>query len=393
MTYRELIGIVSESDRDWITEDRVAEDIFNFIKNAKTYDLKPERILQKLDSGKWSRKQRTFGKLAVKVYRSYQEKLKELEKIDFEDMINIAVDELKRNNDLWKNIYDHILVDEYQDISAQRYKLIKELLNQNPKCKLFCVGDDWQSIMGFAGSNLEFFVNFENYFDNPEITKISTNYRSIKTIVDAGACLIKNNDSCQLQKSTLSNRKKEELIKVIRSPHEINYKWNYYRDIARDCLDRVTEYLNHDYDPKDILILSRLMQVHTHQMPKLHYIMDNLLKGAKQRAIKISRNAKTTRNVRLLTVHKAKGLEAKVVFILNAIKDTYGFPCEIEDPAILEPARENYPLQDQKEEERRLFYVAMTRAMEDLYIYTWEPAMSEFLEEIVDYTIEERLDY
>jgi len=393
MTYRELIEIVSESDRDWITEDRVAKDIFNFIKNAKTYDLKPRRILQKLESGRWSRKQRTFGKLAVKVYKSYQEKLKELQKIDFEDMINIAVAELKHNNDLCKNIYDHILVDEYQDISAQRYKLIKELLDKNLKCKLFCVGDDWQSIMGFAGSNLEFFVNFENYFDNPEITKISTNYRSIKTIVDAGACLIKNNDSCQLQKSTLSNMKKEEFIKVIRSPHEINYKWNYYRDIARDCLDRVTEYLSHDYDPKDILILSRLMQVHTHQMPKLHYIMDNLLKGAKQRGIEISRNAKTTRNVRLLTVHKAKGLEAKVVFILNVIKDTYGFPCEIEDPAILEPARENYPLQDQKEEERRLFYVAMTRAMEDLYIYTWEPAMSEFLEEIVDYTMEERLDY
>jgi len=86
-------------------------------------------------------------------------------------------------------------------------------------------------------------------------------------------------------------------------------------------------------------------------------------------------------------------LEAKVVFILNVIKDTYGFPCEIEDSAILEPARENYPLQDQKEEERRLFYVAMTRAKEDLYIYTWKPAMSEFLEEIIDYTIEERLDY
>jgi DNA helicase-4 len=303
------------------------------------------------------------------------------------------VDELRRNNDLCKNVYDHILVDEYQDISAQRYKLIKELLDQNPKCKLFCVGDDWQSIMGFAGSNLEFFVNFEDYFDHPEITKISTNYRSIKTIVDAGACLIKNNYSCQLQKSTLSNMKKEEIIKVIRSPHEINYKWNYYRDIARDCLDRITEYLKHNYDPKDILILSRLMQVHTHQMPKLHYIMDNLLKGAEQRGIKISRNAKTTRNIRLLTVHKAKGLEAKVVFILNVIKDTYGFPCEIEDPAILEPARENYPLQDQKEEERRLFYVAMTRAMEDLYIYTWEPAMSEFLEEIADYTVEERLSY
>jgi DNA helicase-4 len=86
-------------------------------------------------------------------------------------------------------------------------------------------------------------------------------------------------------------------------------------------------------------------------------------------------------------------LEAKVVFLLNVTKGTYGFPCEIEDPSIYEPARENYPLQDQKEEERRLFYVAMTRAVEDLYIYTWEPAISEFLEEIANYTMEEKLGY
>jgi len=393
MTYRELIELVCESDRDWITEDRVSKDIFNFIRNAKTYDLKPEGILQKLGSGKWSRKQRSFGKLAAMVYESYQDKLKELQKIDFEDMINLAVDELKTNKELCKNIYDHVLVDEYQDISEQRYKLIKELLDQNPKCKLFCVGDDWQSIMGFAGSNLEFLVNFHKYFDNPAITEISTNYRSIKTIVDAGSCLIRNNRSCQLQKRTVSNLRKEELIKVLRSPHKMSFKRNYHMQIAADCLDRVAKYLNEGYAPKDILILSRLMQIHTHQMPRLHYIMENILKEAEPRGIKISRNPKTTRNVRLLTVHKAKGLEAKVVLVLNVIKDTYGFPCEIEDYSILEPAKENYPSQDQKEEERRLFYVAMTRAMEDLYIYTWEPAISEFIEEITEYTTEERLSY
>jgi len=135
------------------------------------------------------------------------------------------------------------------------------------------------------------------------------------------------------------------------------------------------------------------MQVHTYQAPRFHHIIENILEEANSRGIRISQNAKTTRQVRLLTVHKAKGLEAKVVFILNVIKDTYGFPCEIEDSSILEPARENYPLQETKEEERRLFYVAMTRAMEDLLIYTWEPAMSEFLEEITDYTIKERLSY
>jgi len=393
MTYRELLEVICESDRDWVSKDRVSEDIFNFIKNAKTYDLKPARILQKLESGKWSRKQRTFGNLAVRVYESYQEKLKELQRIDFEDMINNAVEELNKDENLCANIFDHILVDEYQDISEQRYKLIRNLLAQNPRCKLFCVGDDWQSIMGFAGSNLEFFVNFEKYFENPAVTKISTNYRSVRAIVEAGACLINNNTSSQIPKRTVSNQIARGTIKELRLTHTANYRKNYYRQIATDCLDRISEYRKRGYAPKDILVLSRFMHVHTHQTPRLHYIIENILEEAKCRGIKISRNPKTTRKVRLLTVHKAKGLEAKAVLILNVIKDNYGFPCEIEDSSILEPARENYPLQDQKEEERRLFYVAMTRAMEDLLIYTWEPAMSEFLEEIAEHTIKERLGY
>jgi len=104
-------------------------------------------------------------------------------------------------------------------------------------------------------------------------------------------------------------------------------------------------------------------------------------------------NVEARNKVRLLTAHRSKGLEAKVVFLLNVTKGMYGFPCEIEDSTIYEPARENYPPQDQKEEERRLFYVAITRAMEELYIYTWEPAISDFLDEISNYTIEERLSY
>ena len=393
MSYEELIEVVCESDKDWVSEDRVSTDIFNFIKNAKTYNLKPERILQKLERHNWTRKQRTFGKLAVGVYTRYQEKLEEMERIDFEDMINNAIDELKRDNNLCRNIFDHILVDEYQDVTQQTHQLVKQLLSHNPNCKLFCVGDDWQSIMGFAGSNLEFFVDFEKHFDHPAKTHISSNYRSVGTIVDAGACLIGNNQSCQIAKETVSKNERGALIKILKLRHRIRYRRNYYKQIAADCVSRVAEYMKKGYANKDILILSRFMHIHTYQGLRLHYIIENILEEANSRGIRLSHNAKATRNIRLLTVHKAKGLEAKAVFILNVIKDKYGFPCEIEDSSILEPARENYPLQDQKEEERRLFYVAMTRAMKNLNIYTWEPAMSEFLDEIADYTIEEPLSY
>ena len=391
MTYKELVEVVGNSDNDWISGGRITDDLGNFIKNAKTYNLSPERILQKLKDRNWSRKQQAFAKLAVEVYAKYEEKLKELHKIDFEDMINKAIYELSQDGKLCKNAYEHILVDEYQDITQQTNKLVKSLLKNNPDCKLFCVGDDWQSVMGFAGSNLEFFVNFEKHYNNAEITKISTNYRSVKKIVDAGTCLMKNNESCQRQKTVVSKSEEGKLIKILMSPHHIEYRTKYHYQIARDCINRVDEYLKKGYAHKDILILSRFMYASAPLY--YHYIIENLFDEAKERNINLTDKAKDERGVRVLTAHKAKGLEAKVVFILNVIKDVYGFPSEIEDSSILEPARENYPLQGQKEEERRLFYVALSRAKEDLNIYTWEPAISEFLDEIKDYTIEERLNY
>lgn len=387
-TYDEIVEIAWQSYRTPI------EDIVNFITTAKTYGLKPEKIKNRLHELKWTRKQLAFGNLALPVYYVYEEVLQEHEKIDFEDMINRAIDELDDNPTLQADVYDHMLIDEYQDISKQRCKLIEKLLERNPKCKLFCVGDDWQSIMGFSGSNLNFFVNFKEYFENPAVTEISTNYRSVKTIVDAGADLIKNNTSCQIQKPTMSDRKDVNPIKVLRSPHKEKYEWNYHHQTAEDCIGRIIDYIEKGYSPREIMVLSRCMRTRFGRGYRFIANVRAFIEKAKENGIRLAYdNVGAQNKVRLLTAHKSKGLEAKVIFLLNVTKGPYGFPCEIEDPSIYESARENYPPQDQKEEERRLFYVAITRAMEDLYVYTWEPAMSEFLEEIAGYTAEERLSY
>jgi DNA helicase-4 len=388
LTYNELIEVA------WGPYKDPVDEMANFITNAKTYGISPEKITEKLRSGKWSRKQVAFGNLAVKIYADYRNYSVKTKKIDFEDMINEAIAELDNDKNLCANIYDHILIDEYQDISAQRYRLISKLLERNPSCKLFCVGDDWQSIMAFSGSNLDFFVNFEEYFEKPAITKISTNYRSIKTIVDAGAYLIKKNGSCQISKTALSSRDEERAIKVLRSPHKENYRMRYYEQTAEDCLARIADYVKKGFSPKDILVLSRFMRTKVHRAYKFHHVIRILMDRAQEMGIDmICDDARDENRIRVLTVHKSKGLEAKAVFVLNVIKDAYGFPCEIEDNSIYAPARENYPETDPKEEERRLFYVAMTRAREDLIIYTWEPSKSEFLGEIGNYTQEERLGY
>ena len=388
LTHSELVEVA------WGPYKNPVDDIVNFITNAKTYGISSEKITEKIRNGKWSRKQVAFGNVAVKIYADYRDHLTRANKIDFEDMINEAIAELDDNKNLYANVYDHVLIDEYQDISAQRYKLIRKLLEHNPACKLFCVGDDWQSVMAFSGSNLDFFVNFEKYFEKPAVTKISTNYRSIKTIVDAGAQLIKKNGSCQISKTTLSSRDEERAIMVLRSPHKENYRIRYYEQTAEDCLTRIAEYIRKGFLPQDILVLSRFMRTRVHRAYKFHHVIRTLLDKAQEMGIDmICDDARDESKIRVLTVHKSKGLEAKAVLVLNVIKDAYGFPNEIEDSSIYAPARENYPEQDPKEEERRLFYVAMTRAKEDLIIYTWEPSKSEFLNEIEDYTQEERLSY
>jgi DNA helicase IV len=167
-----------------------------------------------LNVERWSPKQNSFAKIANQIYEIYQREFKKGNYIDFPDMINVAVDFLKENREFYKNKYDHILIDEYQDISTQRYEMIKELMSKNSRCKLFCVGDDWQSIMGFAGSNLDFFINFDKYFPHPARTDLTKNYRSIKSIVEAGACIIKKNKEEQIDKKTISNRDESKPILV-----------------------------------------------------------------------------------------------------------------------------------------------------------------------------------
>jgi DNA helicase-4 len=144
----------------------------------------------------------------------------------------------------------------------------------------------------------------------------------------------------------------------------------------------------------DILVLSRCMRSRIKSRYKFLSNIKTFIEKAKQNNLEVAcGHANATNRVRLLTAHKSKGLESKVVFILNVTKGTHGFPCEIEDSKIFEPARLDYPSQDHREEERRLFYVAMTRAIEDLYIYTWEPVKSDFLSEIEGHTNEIRLNY
>ncbi|NPE28656.1 UvrD-helicase domain-containing protein [Methanococcoides sp. SA1] len=353
-------------------------DISKFITIAKTHNLTPHKIKQRTKDEHWSPKQKQFSRMATSIYIGYDDRLRSENKIDFSDMINIAIKYLEQKKNLYKNNFDHILVDEYQDISTQRYEFIKSLMEKNKNCKLFCVGDDWQSIMAFSGSNLDFFVNFDEYFDHPATTYLTVNYRSCKSIVDTGSEIIKNNGNTQIKKETNPINEMMMPVKVFISSYGAKSVNNYHSQVAKHCISTIDGYLQNGYEPQDIMILSRIA--------KNPLMINKLQEHSKYMNIPISFETTSQNKVQFMSVHKSKGLQARIVFLLNVVEGLYGFPCERENPDIFEPASKGRK-KAKEEEERRLFYVAVTRAKEELVIYSQKDLESKFLEEIKDHII------
>ncbi len=376
MPYEDIVRLVWEECKAAV--NLLPKNISNFIKIAKVYNIMPAKVSKRLNEGNWSKRQLAFGKMALYLYEMYQAELKRMNRIDFQDMINVAIDKLAANKNLFRNAFDHILIDEYQDISRQRLFLIKTLMDKNDDCRLFCVGDDWQSIMGFSGSNLEYFVNFHEHFEKPARTDLRINYRSIKSIVDTGATIIKQNKDSQLKKETIAHDKREHKIRVYASSHKKGFENSYYRQIAEHCINNIYNAISTKGIKKnDIMILSRIL--------KNTRMMNHLEEAAKDKGIPIKINSRSPNCIPILSVHGSKGLQAKFVIIINMDDGLYGFPCQLENPDIFEPVIEGRK-QEKFEEERRLFYVAVTRAKEDVFIYCQKCNESQFLKDIENHT-------
>lgn len=380
LTYERLMNRVWEECV--VSVKNLPNDIGRFITIAKTHNFAPEEVEQRIENEFWSLKQMEFAKIALTVYSDYEDKLRSENKIDFSDMINLAVKNLRQKEGLYKNRFDHILVDEYQDISQQRYELINSLMDKNGGCKLFCVGDDWQSIMAFSGSNLDFFVGFNQYFDHSAVTYLTVNYRSCKSIVDTGAEIIRHNGNVQLEKDAFAHNDTLAPIKVYISVHNSKSVNDYYTQIAQHCMSTIDSYLQKGYNPQDIMILSRIANSPIMKIKLQEY--------AAICKVPVSFEARSWNKIRFMSVHASKGLQARVVFLLNVVDSLYGFPCKKENPDIFEPVTRGRK-KDKEEEERRLFYVAVTRAMEDLIIYSQIDSESKFLGEIKDCVVVECL--
>lgn len=293
-------------------------------------------------------------------YDAYEDELEKKYEIDFTDAI-IQATELCRKG-LWKE-YDYILVDEFQDISVDRYKLLQALRSERPKTKLYCVGDDWQSIFRFAGSDMSLVYDFEKYFGYTEHCKIETTYRFHQPLIDRSSEFIMRNEE----------QKKKTIV-----PPANDTKTTYLKFVKCVCteddavLKQVQEIVDTIPTNKSILLLGR-------------YNYDAMSVGFNGKIdMKDSRIIVNIcgRDIPFLSVHSAKGLEADNVILVNCNQGAYGFPSLIEDDPILDfvlSKSETYPFA----EERRLFYVAMTRARSCMYVLYDQKKPSPFIGEFL----------
>lgn len=304
-----------------------------------------------------------FLDIVEAIYLEYQNYLTEISKIDFNDMINNATREVEKGN--LPQHYRYILVDEYQDTSYTRYNLVKAIQDKTD-AKVCVVGDDWQSIYRFAGCDVSLFSNFEQYFENPDKLTIQTTYRNSQELIDISGRFIKKNPN-QINKSL--NSKKDSTHKPV--------KLVYYNNASKESKIKAMEFMINKIskESSDIMILGRN-----------NFDIDDFLKaGLFERKNKEDSKLTYTKNKKLnidfISVHKSKGLENDNVILINLENNVVGFPNQMKEDKLL-----NFVINDSDQypngEERRLFYVALTRTKNNVYLLVPETDKSEFITEL-----------
>ncbi len=303
-----------------------------------------------------------FLDICKRIYAYYIDYLNKEGKIDFDDMILKSKEMVSSLSDFK---YKYIIVDEFQDISYSRMKFLKSLI-EHGSSKLFAVGDDWQAIYRFSGCDLGLFLNFEKYFGKSSINYITSTHRNSQELQDIAGPFIKKNPQ-QMNKTIKSGKHLDKPIKIV-----------YFNGDKYTAFQQTLSLINEMNPNAKILVLGR-------NNKDVEDIQSNSLKTKNSFGVKVNSVLSSKEypglNLTYSTAHGSKGLEEDYTIIINADDKTLGFPNKMEDDPLLNLVlSEN----DQMEyaEERRLWYVALTRTRSYCYILVDARHPSQFVEEI-----------
>ena len=329
----------------------------SFITHAKSNGLRLEELRSKVSVQRDRFRARLFLDVVGPLTEAYERKLRSINCIDFEDMILMAARAVEDGR--YTHPYRLILVDEFQDISRCRARLVQAMLNQNPDCRLFAVGDDWQSIYRFAGADQSIMLNFEKEFGVTHTSYLTQTFRSNQGIADTASTFVQRNPK-QIRKTiTAANPRTASTVHIIEYDRDEDVGGLLEREIAA-----LAKHARSRAVRIEVLVLGR----YNYARPT------DLAKWQKAHADAV--------DLRFLTLHRSKGLEADYVFIVGANSGRYGLPSDIADDPLLElvlPASEGFSAA----EERRLFYVGITRAKHRCHILTKRGRSSAFVPELL----------
>lgn len=315
-----------------------------------------------------------FLEIAEEVYSYYQKQLNLQNRIDFEDMINDAhfyLAEIERQQ--LELPYKYIIIDEFQDIARQRFNLTKRL-SEITKAKVVAVGDDWQSIYAFAGSDISLFTRFLELMGSGVEMKITHTYRNSQELIDIAGGFVQKN-TAQIKKNLISPKHLTDPV-VLAEFDDTSKPLSAMAEAAENTVEQIISEYGIE---KSILMIGRY-NFDYHNICKTDRFSElpgDRIKSEKFPKAKIS----------YMTAHRSKGLGFDNVIILNMQEGKYGFPSQLESDPIMRIVRyedNSIPFA----EERRLFYVALTRTKNRVYILTPKMKPSRFLIELVeDYNI------
>lgn len=342
--------------RQPIESPRLARTIRAFLTHAKSNRLTTADLRKRLEegvAGQFRFRHEMFLNIFEKLWERWEATLRVEEVIDFEDMLNTAADCVEQGR--WVSPYELVMVDEFQDASQARARLVSGLVSA-PGRHLFAVGDDWQSINRFAGADLSVMTDFEKRFGKTVTLKLETTFRCPQSLCDISSGFIQKNPK-QLRKSVRSPKPNvSEPVRIVSVLEETE---------TRSAVEAVIASLANEHSNQglklSVFVLGRYRRDESY-LPRLY--------------------DSSRIDVEFSTVHSSKGREADHVIIPRVTSETLGFPSRVVDDPVLQLAM---PGGDDHEfaEERRLFYVALTRARQTATLVTVARKESAFVSELV----------
>ena len=321
-----------------------------------------------------------FLKIVEEIYNDYEAYLLKIKKIDFNDMINKASDCIVKNG---LNLpYKYIIVDEYQDTSFTRYNLLRNICD-NIGAKIMVVGDDWQSIYSFSGCDVNIFTKFDNFFDVCETRYVEKTYRNSQQLIDASSNFVMKNPD-QSRKELKSSKSLECPIKIVKFDNDFDEILKFeliIKNIINQSKFENKKILILGRNNKDIFNLLKNFNVKNEDGKRKFEILGDEDKLRRDKFVKIVYRYNPDVNIEYRTVHQSKGLECDNVILINLKNWRAGFPNKMVDDPVLNFVKRNGDSFSYAEE-RRLFYVALTRTKNNVYLLAPYFKSSVFIQEL-----------